>query len=303
MSAAVARQSSTVLSKQEAFVPHAIKIAEAAQARCGNPENLDDDQLAAARAAEIHQWKHHVCDLHRVLSVAQGMFLLLEHNNEALLRVAIEIVCDTTATKVLWWNEGWYSDEDQREYFREMVLGKLGKCMTYLNVEVEPQDTEKIDELEEKLKSALERATMLEASKTSLEHSKSMLEAQLRDLEAQLADAAQREKDVKQANERLKEELKAAQNRGPDGPDPNLLSKLADLEEQLKRSEEQQKLLQEKLVKAEEKARLAGSGSDDEMEAMRKKNGGGREKAEGGRGRSSFSRQESGGCAQASRTA
>jgi predicted RNase H-like nuclease (RuvC/YqgF family) len=187
----------------------------------------DEEEVAAARAAELRQWKHCVCDLHRVLSVAQGMFLLLEQNNEALLRVAIEIVCDNTASAVLWWTEEWYDDEQRRTYFRQMVNGFLAKCMAAMNVEVE-EDTDRMDELNAELEKAKERASLAEASRDAMERSKMNMETMINDLQAKLKESEDREKEMKSANERLVEQLK---NQAPkdDGPDESLRNQIKQL--------------------------------------------------------------------------
>mmetsp|Transcript_28394 Transcript_28394/g.90372 ORF Transcript_28394/g.90372 Transcript_28394/m.90372 type:complete len:579 (-) Transcript_28394:134-1870(-) len=71
-------------------------------------------------------WAANVVDLHRVLRVVNGLYLVLEHNNEALLRVATEIVTDKKARKVINWQEAtWYEDDEKREWFRFVVKRKL----------------------------------------------------------------------------------------------------------------------------------------------------------------------------------
>lgn len=80
----------------------------------------------APRNVDEKQWAANVVDLHRVLTVVQGLFLTLEHNNEALLRVGVELVTDRKVRKVLDWQDGgWYENDVQREWFRTVVQEKL----------------------------------------------------------------------------------------------------------------------------------------------------------------------------------
>jgi len=273
MTAVVRRQKEIPL----AFEPHAIKVAEAARTRSGTKDE-DKDAIAAARFAEIQQWKHHVGDLHRVLSVAQGMFYLLEHNNEPLLRVAIEIVCDQTATKVLWWTEEWYSDEERREYFRKLVNGKLANVMAAMQVEApEEEADEAAKEMEEKLRLALERASQAESSREAMERAKKSIEDQVKDLESKVADFKSKEQDMQKAQERMQNELielRNTANKPTGAPDPELLSKLAEMEAKMKAAEELKAMMQAKLEKAEAKAnepKGPAGHSDEELADLKKK--------------------------------
>merc|ERR1719272_1934426 len=75
------------------------------------------------------------------------------------------------------------------------------------------------------------------------------MEKQVAELESQKQEMAETNKELQKAMERLSAELK--NKPGPGGPDQNLLSKLAELEAQLKKEAQEKAMLQEKLTKAE----------------------------------------------------
>lgn len=71
-------------------------------------------------------WAGHVRDLHRVVKMVRSLFLLLEHQNEALLRVCMEVVTSKFARQLITWHDDeWYADEEKRESLRETVQEKL----------------------------------------------------------------------------------------------------------------------------------------------------------------------------------
>jgi len=59
-----------------------------------------------------------------MMSAVRAMFLHLEHHNEAMLRVSLEIVTCPEASKCLRWDDEWFSNDAQREAFRETILEK-----------------------------------------------------------------------------------------------------------------------------------------------------------------------------------
>jgi len=70
-------------------------------------------------------WSKNCADVYKVWCVCQSLFLCLEHNSEALLRVALEIVTCKKARKSLSWTEGWNHDDEKITWFREAVEEKL----------------------------------------------------------------------------------------------------------------------------------------------------------------------------------
>jgi len=74
---------------------------------------------------DLDKWEQQIADKHQVMTAAKAVHLLIEHHNEPLIRVALEIVCDPDARKCLWWQEGWYGEYDKREYWRNLVRSKF----------------------------------------------------------------------------------------------------------------------------------------------------------------------------------
>jgi len=82
------------------------------------------------RLIESDDWASKVVDLHRVVDVYQALFVMLEHHNEALVRVGLELVTDNRTRKILSWNEGaWYEDEEKRNWLRGLVHEKLHRVL------------------------------------------------------------------------------------------------------------------------------------------------------------------------------
>jgi len=78
-------------------------------------------------------------DIHRMMSAVRAMFLHLEHHNEAMLRVSVEIVTCPEARKCLRWDDEWFSDDGQREAFRETIQEKI-KIARREEIKIHPRD-------------------------------------------------------------------------------------------------------------------------------------------------------------------
>jgi len=232
----------------EAFKPHAIKTAEAQKARHLNPDEAIDPM--DERLQDLRQWRNHIVDLHRVLSVSQAMFLLLEHNNEALLRVAVEIATNSDSQKALWWQDGWYSDEVAREWFRKQVKEKLGNCMNAMHLDFDDSDDDKedMDEItrtllskaEEAEKKRLEEQSRRESTELRLTEVKKAFEKALKDSTSQI-------KELEKSLDKMRLELKKTQvpvedntadTRGQRALEEAARQKMLLLEEQKRKAEE-----------------------------------------------------------------
>jgi len=99
---------------------------------------------------DLSHWAGNVRDLHRVFSIVKSLFLTLETNNEALLRVGVEIVTCKQSRKVLNWEEDWYGDEGRRVWFQERVRHHLEKVVEVVGNTPGP-DMEDPVELRQKL--------------------------------------------------------------------------------------------------------------------------------------------------------
>jgi len=238
----------------EAFKPHAIKTAEAQKARHLNPDEAIDPM--DERLQDLRQWRNHIVDLHRVLSVSQAMFLLLEHNNEALLRVAVEIATNSDSQKALWWQDGWYSDEVAREWFRKQVKEKLGNCMNAMHLDFDDSDDDKedMDEItrtllskaEEAEKKRLEEQSRRESTELRLTEVKKAFEKALKDSTSQI-------KELEKSLDKMRLELKKTQvpveDNTPDTRGQRALEEAA--RQKMLLLEEQKRKAEEKLLKVE----------------------------------------------------
>jgi hypothetical protein len=84
--------------------------------------------------ADLKTWAGDVCDLHRALDVVFHMYLMLEQHNEALLRVALELVTCNPCRRVLTWDrDAWYNDDSKREWFRSEINKYLGEVVLFRN--------------------------------------------------------------------------------------------------------------------------------------------------------------------------
>ncbi|CAE7522076.1 unnamed protein product [Symbiodinium sp. CCMP2592] len=213
------------------------------------------------------------------MEVAKSVWLLLEHSNEAMVRVALEIALDRNYKKVLWWPDFWFSDHDKREYFKEIVRIKLaiaianakGSAVDLSEFQKNEEESElviglrkKISELEEALRQA---RALQEAA-----------EARCRELEAAAAEAAQRMAAMEKSLEQLRKEVKDAYrnslvDKGSDGSEEEILK----LKQQLKMSEEQRVKLEEMIAQLKKQLQQASASGDAsaqlnaELQAARKR--------------------------------
>lgn len=142
----------------------------------------------------VARWTEQVVDLQRVLDVMQGVYLLVQHHNEAIVRVALELVLEKDSSKILSWVDGsWNQDDERRAWFRSQVSEKLlhvfdmhGVTDTQSGEGLRP--SEKIKRLEEALaKSLQQEARAQRAEEWELRAVRA--EAKLAETESELAKA------------------------------------------------------------------------------------------------------------------
>mmetsp|Transcript_150813 Transcript_150813/g.281369 ORF Transcript_150813/g.281369 Transcript_150813/m.281369 type:complete len:1002 (-) Transcript_150813:124-3129(-) len=237
----------------EEFKPHALKVAEAARARARDQEEEGEHDAEIKRLAEIREWTNQIVDLHRVLSVSQSVFLLLEQNNEALLRVAIEIATCSDAQKVLWWRDGWYSDERAREWFRKQVKNKLTQCLHAVQCDVPLSETDDTSELTQALTSRAEAAEQkCRAMETLQENTENQLREVKQSLEHALGESASHVAELEKSLEKMRDNLKSTLAAAEDKPvDAVPRKSLEEAQQRVRLLEEQKKKIEEKLVKVE----------------------------------------------------
>jgi len=103
-------------------------FAKTATAVCALKEVVPRMTRQAKEMSEeeiVVDWTSSVQDLHKVLDVANGLFLTLSAHNEGLVRVALELITAKKSKHIFKWNEDWYADDVRREWFREAVQKEL----------------------------------------------------------------------------------------------------------------------------------------------------------------------------------
>jgi uncharacterized Zn finger protein (UPF0148 family) len=89
------------------------------------------------RTIDEQAWKKNVMDANRVRNVARKLWLDLEHNSEAVIRVAMEIVTCRKSRKILWWNdEGWMQEEGKPEMLKNIIEEKLNTVIQQLGKDI-----------------------------------------------------------------------------------------------------------------------------------------------------------------------
>lgn len=214
--------------------------AEMERAALDNPENPEEEVF------DDLLWRQNVTDLHRVMEVAKSLWLLLEHSNEAMVRVALEIALDGTYKKVLWWPDFWFSDHEKREYFKEIVRIKLAIAIANAKGSaVDFSEFEKNDEESELVAKLRKQIAELEAALRDARLEKEAAEARIRELELAAKEAEEKlaamEKSLEQLRREVKEFRRQSDNQGPSAS----LEELERVKQQLKQSEEKNAQLEE----------------------------------------------------------
>merc|ERR1711879_515335 len=152
-------------------------------------------------------------DLVQVMQVCKLVWLALEHHNEALVRVAIEVSSCQSSRKCLWWRDGWYANDKQREDFRSIIKNKLNKLMASLKgaplEEETAQEGALIDAADlQALRDALKEA---QAQVAAAQKAQNEAEMRARALDEKVQDMEKIIKEGEKALERLKEQLKESE--------------------------------------------------------------------------------------------
>mmetsp|Transcript_96649 Transcript_96649/g.288612 ORF Transcript_96649/g.288612 Transcript_96649/m.288612 type:complete len:835 (+) Transcript_96649:86-2590(+) len=227
---------------------------------------------ASPRQVDEALWKQNCIDLHQVMTVVRSVYLVLEHSNEALLRVAVELVTCPVARKILWWNDSWSGDFQKREYLKELIREKLALAIAHAKntkpvFEEEEKETVSPEELEE-LRRQMQQA---ESAKKAAQHQQQVAELRCREVEEKAAEDRKQVEALEASLNQLRAQLRAAMD--VKVADPELEAKLAELEAKLKASEQQCGMLTEKVgglegkVKASEDALSNALKASESMQA------------------------------------
>ncbi|CAE7940366.1 unnamed protein product [Symbiodinium sp. KB8] len=240
------------------------------------------EQQGGAEDEEVFDellWNQQVTDLHRVMEVAKSVWLLLEHSNEAMVRVALEIALDRNYKKVLWWPDFWFSDHDKREYFKEIVRIKLAIAIANAKGSaVDLSEFQKNEEESELVIGLRKKISELEEALRMARQAQEAAEARCRELEAAAAEAAQRMAAMEKSLEQLRKEVKDAYrnslvDKGSDASEEEIVK----LKQQLKMSEEQRVKLEEMIAQLKKQLQQASASGDAsaqlnaELQAARKR--------------------------------
>jgi len=205
------------------------------------------------------QWRQNVLDVHHVMGVCQSLFLLLEHHNEAMVRVAVEIVTCKDARKCLWWEDFWYSDDDKRSKFKQIVKEKLAIVIFHIKgAKAELNDEEEDNTGLGALEAMKKRAEEAEALAGTLKQQVQVAEINAREANEFAEEAKERIRALEKAVEKLRAELRQKGEAGgasEAGATVEVASpdKDAPTKAQLMKSEQERQLLQQKLAEAERK--------------------------------------------------
>lgn len=168
-----------------------------------------------AAAGLLDEWALSVQDLHRVLSVAQALFLTLTHHDEGLVRVALELITSKKSRHIFKWYEDWYDDDIRRNWFSKQVQEQLKHVLTIRDGRTPEEADCDEDEDNVELQAALARAEEAEAALDALrlEHRNAELLASCSENEAQQNKEALQEKSeqIAKLQERLRQSSAATQ--------------------------------------------------------------------------------------------
>lgn len=185
-------------------------------------------RVAQGRIIDSNIWKQAVIDLHQVMGVVRGVFLVIEHYNEPLARVGIEIVTCAETRRCLWWNDEWYSEDGKREWFRGVVREKLKRALQMATDGKMDMDEASASEAPSgELENMRKQFEGAESSLRAAEQQVKLLEMQCKDMETTVADAQFKNKSLEKTNEKLRTQLQQrdallqeAQNKDPGVAEP-----------------------------------------------------------------------------------
>ena len=229
--------------------PQGLNAAERIKAEMERRDNPDPDDPDEEEAFDDLLWRQNVTDLHRVMEVAKSLWLLLEHSNEAMVRVALEIAIDGTYKKVLWWPDFWFSDQDKREYFKEIVRIKLAIAIANAKGSaVDLSQFRKSDEESALVANLRKQIAELEAALRDARAGQEAAEARIRELEAAAKEAEERMAEMEKSLEQLRKEVKEYRNSMANQKPSASQEELESLKQQLKLSEEKVAQLEEMIA-------------------------------------------------------
>jgi len=241
----------TLCAQSTPFRPYALEVADEARNRAFG----HNDPITGNRLSEEKQWRQNIIDLQRVMSIAHSLFLILEHNNEALLRVAVEIVCCKKAQRCVWWTEQWFADDAKREKFRGIVDHMLDNVLASQQFKVAMPDQDQGVDIKA-YNDAMNKAERAEAMAQSFEQQKRETELMLRQAQMALVESNERTAAMEKTAEQLRMEVRRAQAQQPSqNKEDDVAAEVREMQKQIKLAQLQREKIELELVEFKEKLR------------------------------------------------
>jgi len=159
---------------------------------------------------DVAQWQRDVRDTHRVMEVPQRAWLLLEQSNEPLVRIGVELATSRAGQKVLAWKDGWWQEEEKREYLKIYVRKKLKDILGNIQPGAALEDDGDIKSIDPSVLAAAEqRAKDWETRFNASERDRTITQAQIAPLEEQLREFTLKAKEQEKALDKMRTELKS----------------------------------------------------------------------------------------------
>lgn len=204
--------------------------------QAANIKKFANKAIDAANEKQVDEkaWQKNVADLHQVMKVARNLYLTLEGNNEALLRIAVEIVTCIRNRRVIFWDDAWYGDDTKRDKFKELVQEKLKVVVEFMGGNIKGSSGGGMEKLQQ-------QADMLKAKLKECEAARDNALKQQKLAEMVAREAEQRASDLEAQVQEMAKGGGGRRGSGEDG------SRIADLEGQLQKSQERCEELQRQM--------------------------------------------------------
>lgn len=226
------------------------------------PESLRME-LQEVRLVDEETWKNNVIDVKRVMNACRALWLVLENESEAMLRVACEILTCHESKHIVFWEDYWWSIEEQRESLRGIVQQKLRRILAGIrghagsSALLDSQESQKKDE---QLRAELARIkAALAASEEASVKARRTAELDTQALRDKADEAVRKIADLEASCEKLRGELRQLkQGLAADDSARQLeeaLSKVSALEQQLQAQSQAGGLQAKRFEKLEQELR------------------------------------------------
>eukprot|EP00428_Durinskia_dybowskii_P049278 CAMPEP_0170348500 /NCGR_PEP_ID=MMETSP0116_2-20130129/75523_1 /TAXON_ID=400756 /ORGANISM="Durinskia baltica, Strain CSIRO CS-38" /LENGTH=176 /DNA_ID=CAMNT_0010602349 /DNA_START=69 /DNA_END=595 /DNA_ORIENTATION=+ len=136
------------------------------------------------------------------------VWLSIQHANEPVVRVALELVCSRYGKGILQWPHTWWPDEEKRKLLKGLVHSCLKDILRFLKPGAVLDDDEPPLEDEDALAAAQQRAVEWEEKYNECEQARQILEVQLANAQRESDVANAKVEELEQSVQKYREELK-----------------------------------------------------------------------------------------------